>query len=257
MKLYYQSNNGLLFNGDCLEVLKQIPDKSIDAIITDLPYGTTACKWDNVIPFEPMWKQLKRIRKERTPIVLFGSEPFSSKLRMSNIKEYKYDWYWIKDKPSNFLMGKKQPLRYVEQIIIFYKKQPVYNPQMEKRDENNKRKNNMDKNLLKCEIIGITEKTDKYQKRLLSGINDYIYPKNYQKFNNRTKGYHPTQKPLALMEYLIKTYTNEGDVILDFTAGSGTTLLAAEKLDRKWIGIELKPEYCEIVKKRLNKSPQK
>ncbi len=245
-----------LLHGDCLELMKSIPDKSIDAIITDPPYGTTACKWDSVIPFDLMWEQLNRIIKDNGAIVLFGSEPFSSALRMSNIKNYKYDWVWEKDKPSNFLMGKKQPLRYSENISVFYKSQVLYNPQMQKRTNKNKRKNKLTSSLLKDETKNI-KLTDKYQDRLKSGVNDYIYPKNIQKFNNRTKGLHPTQKPIVLIEYLIKTYTNENETVLDFTMGSGTTGVACKNLNRNFIGIEMDDKYFEIAKKRIEETPIK
>jgi site-specific DNA-methyltransferase (adenine-specific) len=237
--------------GDCLEVMKDIPDKSIDMILCDLPYGTTACKWDTIIPFEPLWEQYKRIIKDNGAIVLFGSQPFTSALVMSNPKMFRYCGYWIKDKPSNFLMGRKQPLRYVEEWIVFYKKQCTYNPIMELREQKNKRKNKLTSSLLKNEIIGINEKTDKYQERLLSGTKDYIYPRNYQFFNNRTKGLHPTQKPVALCEYLIKTYTNEDETVLDNCAGSGTTGVACINLNRNYILIEKEPKYVDIIRERL------
>ena len=241
-----------IYCADCLEVMKGIPDKSIDMILCDLPYGTTACKWDTIIPFEPLWEQYKRIIKDNGAIVLTASQPFTSALVMSNPKMFKYCGYWIKDKPSNFLMGRKQPLRYVEEWTVFYKNLCTYNPIMELREQKNKRKNKLTSSLLKNEIIGINEKTDKYQERLLSGTKDYIYPRNYQKFNNRTDGLHPTQKPVALFEYLIKTYTNENDLVLDNTAGSGTTGVACINLNRNYILIEKEPEYIDIINKRLN-----
>jgi len=236
---------------DCLEGMKLIDDKSIDMILCDLPYGTTACKWDTIIPFEPLWEQYKRIIKDNGAIVLFGSQPFTSALVMSNPKMFRYCGYWIKDKPSNFLMGRKQPLRYVEEWIVFYKKQCTYNPIMELREQKNKRKNKLTSSLLKNEIIGINEKTDKYQERLLSGTKDYIYPRNYQFFNNRTKGLHPTQKPVALCEYLIKTYTNEDETVLDNCMGSGTTAVACINTNRKYIGFELDPDYYALATARL------
>ena len=240
-----------IYCADCLEVMKGIPDKSIDMILCDLPYGTTACKWDTIIPFEPLWEQYKRIIKDNGAIVLTASQPFTSALVMSNPKMFKYCGYWIKDKPSNFLMGRKQPLRYVEEWTVFYKNLCTYNPIMELREQKNKRKNKLTSSLLKNEIIGINEKTDKYQERLLSGTKDYIYPRNYQFFNNRTKGLHPTQKPVALFEYLIKTYTNEGDLVLDNCAGSGTTGVACKNLNRNFILIEQDEKYCDIIKERV------
>jgi len=243
-----------IYCADCLEVMKGIPDKSIDMILCDLPYGTTACKWDTIIPFEPLWEQYKRIIKDNGAIVLTASQPFTSALVMSNPKMFKYCGYWIKDKPSNFLMGRKQPLRYVEEWTVFYKNLCTYNPIMELREQKNKRKNKLTSSLLKNEIIGINEKTDKYQERLLSGTKDYIYPRNYQFFNNRTKGLHPTQKPVALFEYLIKTYTNEGDLVLDNCAGSGTTGVACKNLNRNFILIEKEQEYVDIAKKRIEEA---
>ncbi len=240
-----------VIQGDCLEVMKGITDKSIDMILCDLPYGTTACKWDTIIPFEPLWEQYKRIIKDNGAIVLTASQPFTSALVMSNPDMFKYIWYWIKDKPSNFLMGKKQPLRYVEEVLVFSKRIPLYNPQMQPREEKDKRKNKLTSSLLKNENIGINEKTDKYQDRLKSGLNDFIYPRNYQKFNNRTDGLHPTQKPVALFEYLIKTYTNEGDLVLDNCAGSGTTGIACIKTNRNYILIEKEEKYCEITERRI------
>jgi site-specific DNA-methyltransferase (adenine-specific) len=237
--------------GDCLEVMKGIPDKSVDMILADLPYGTTACKWDTIIPFEPLWEQYKRIIKDNGAIVLTASQPFTSALVMSNLDMFKYPIYWIKDKPSNFFMGKKQPLRYVEECLVFAKGTLNYNPQMQLREEKDKRKNKITSSLLKNENIGINEKTDKYQDRLKSGMNDFIYPRNYQKFNNRTDGLHPTQKPVALFEYLIKTYTNEGDIVLDNVAGSGTTGVACKNTNRNYILIEKEPEYIDIINKRL------
>jgi site-specific DNA-methyltransferase (adenine-specific) len=243
-----------IYCADCLEVMKGIPDKSIDMILCDLPYGTTACKWDTIIPFEPLWEQYKRIIKDNGAIVLTASQPFTSALVMSNPKMFKYCGYWIKDKPSNFLMGRKQPLRYVEEWTVFYKNLCTYNPIMELREQKNKRKNKLTSSLLKNEIIGINEKTDKYQERLLSGTKDYIYPRNYQFFNNRTKGLHPTQKPVALFEYLIKTYTNEGDLVLDNCAGSGTTGVACKNLNRNFILIEKEQKYVDIAKKRIEEA---
>ena len=245
-----------IYQGDCLELMQSIDDKSIDMILCDLPYGTTACKWDNVIPFEPLWTQYKRIIKDNGAIVLTASQPFTSALVMSSPDMFKYPIYWIKDKPSNFLMGKKQPLRYVEECLVFSKGIPNYNPQMQLREEKNKRKNKLTSSLLKNENIGINKKTDKYQDRLKSGINDFIYPRNYQKFNNRTNGQHPTQKPVALFEYLIKTYTNEGELVLDNCIGSGTTAIACMQTNRNFIGIELEPKYVDIANNRIKEFKQ-
>ena len=209
--------------------------------------GTTACKWDTIIPFEPLWEQYKRIIKDNGAIVLFGSEPFSSALRMSNIKNYKYDWIWEKAIGANPLLCKKQPMKYHENISVFYKKQPTYNPQMTKGKLRNK----------KPEMFG--NKTDENwggAMRDIKGIdnvNDLYYPRSYQYFSNANQKdkVHPTQKPVALFEYLIKTYTNEGDLVLDNCAGSGTTGVACKNLNRNFILIEQDEKYCDIIKERV------
>jgi len=253
---YFHTENGVLLCGDCLEVMKEFPEKIFDAIITDPPYGTTACKWDVVIPFEDMWKELKRIRKDRTAIVLFGTEPFSSLLRVSNLKEYKYDWIWNKNTTSSFALAKKQPLRNHEIISVFYKKQCVFNPIKEPRDLNEKSKQRMKYEFSSTKGKNVLQGGIKKVK-FIPEDKDLSYPKTVKYFptvpNNSKERYHPTQKPLALLEYLVKTYTNEGDLVLDFTCGSGTTLVACEKLNRRWIGIEINPKYCEIAKQRILK----
>lgn len=237
-----------LIEGDCLEKMKDIPDGSVDMILCDLPYGTTACKWDVVIPFEPLWEQYKRIIKDRGAIVLFGSEPFSSYLRMSNIKQYKYDWIWEKDKPSNFALANKQPMRYHENIIIFNSK--VYY----KQETSNHKPMNGQANYGRTYNGSVPSLCVK--ERYVSGKTTRN-PSTIQKFNtckHNTKdkgGYHPTQKPVALLEYLIKTYTLEGETVLDNTMGSGTTGVACKNLNRNFIGIEKEKEYFEIAKKRL------
>ena len=229
-----------LLHGDCLELMQTIEDGSIDAIITDPPYGTTACKWDSVIPFEPMWEQLNRIIKPNGAIVLFGSEPFSSALRMSNIKQYKYDWYWKKEKGFGFLNSKKQPLRNIETISCFYKKQAQYFPQMQQGEPYYK-KNNLQKQK------GITND----YVALITKSNGIRFPQQLISFTRET-GLHPTQKPVALLEYLIKTYTKENETILDFTMGSGTTGVAAKQTNRKFIGIEKEDKYFQIAQQRIN-----
>ena len=229
--------------GDCLEVMKLIPDESIDAIITDPPYGTTACKWDSVIPFDLMWEQLNRIIKPNGAIVLFGSEPFSSALRMSNIKNFKYDWIWDKQRPSGSMLAKKRPMKYHEIASVFYKEQSIYNPQMTKGKMINKASGGSSDNYGKPIPI-VRYKSDEY------------YPRSIQAFkacHNMTGKVHPTQKPVALMEYLIKTYTNENETVLDFTMGSGTTGVAAKNLNRKFIGIEQDANYFDIATDRISK----
>jgi len=234
-----------LIQGDCLEKMKDIEDGSIDMVLADPPYGTTACKWDTVIPFEPMWEQLNKLIKPNGAIVLFGSEPFSSALRMSNIKNYKYDWVWDKKKGGNPLLSKVQPIKIFENILIFEQKgkRVNYYPIMEKRDKVKYRGKNKGTT---TESTGnsFTENkayTHKYPKAILEVSN-----------SSQVGKVHPTQKPVALMEYLIKTYTNEGEIVLDFTCGSGTTLVACKNLNRNFIGIDKEKEYCEIAEKRLS-----
>lgn len=233
-----------LYNGDCLELMKNIPDKSVDMILCDLPYGTTQNKWDNIIPFEPLWEHYNRVIKDNGAIVLFGSEPFSSKLRMSNIKNFKYDWIWEKTKPSGHLNAKKQPLRKTENISVFYKKQCTYNPQglifgcfnNNRPSRNNKKKGKYTYGVEKD--FGLSNATN--------------YPNNvltYQNGNNNLL--HPTQKPVDLLEYLIKTYTNEGEIVLDNCMGSGSTGVACVNTRRDFIGIELDKDYFNIAKQRI------
>tara|TARA_R100000742_G_C4267062_1_gene85201 strand:+ start:294 stop:1043 length:750 start_codon:yes stop_codon:yes gene_type:complete len=240
-------NTNKLYKGDCLEVMKYIPDGSIDAIITDPPYGTTACKWDGVIDFKLMWKQLNRIIKPNGAIVLFGSEPFSSNLRLSNIKNYKYDWIWDKISVSNPQLSKYQPLKSFELIHVFSSKGKVlYYPQgLVKIDSpyTRKPKNNEKEKLKHNSRNEYTSKFTNYP-RMLS----LRFPRPY---NNNS--IHPTQKPVALMEYLIKTYTNEHETVLDFTMGSGTTGVAAKNLSRNFIGIEKDENYFKIAEDRINK----
>ena len=236
-----------LYKGDCLEVMKTIPDNSIDAIITDPPYGTTACKWDSVIPFDLMWEQLNRIIKPNGAMVLFGSEPFSSALRMSNIKNYKYDIVWEKDKASNILNSNRQILKIHENISVFYKKQCTYNPQKIKLDKPYRHKNRS----VKSDNFGSNGKDydeDGYT------IYTHSFPKSIQRFpkDNGGKGTHPTQKPVALIEYLIKTYTLENETVLDFTMGSGSTGVACANTNRNFIGIEKDDKYFEIATNRID-----
>ena len=237
--------------GCCLELMKDIPDNSVDMVLTDPPYGTTACKWDSVIPFEPMWCQLNRVIKKNGAIVLFGSEPFSSALRMSNIKNYKYDWVWDKVSVSNPQLSKYQPLKSFELIHIFSSKGKVlYYPQgLVKRLKADIRKAKSTEN----EGLGHNARnnyTSSYTNypRMLS----LKFPRPY---NNST--FHPTQKPVKLMEYLIRTYTNKQELILDFTIGSGTTAVAAIQTHRNFIGIEKEQKYVDIARQRIkNAEPE-
>jgi len=236
-----------LYRGDCLEVMDRLIEDGVkvDSIITDPPYGTTACKWDSVIPFDEMWLRLNKLIKPNGAIVLFGSEPFSSALRMSNIKNYKYDWVWDKKKGGNPLLSKIQPIKIFENILIFEKsgKKVKYYPIMEKRDKVKYRGKN------KGTISDSTGNSFTENKAYT-----HKYPKAILEVSNASqKGkVHPTQKPVALMEYLIKTYTNEGETVLDFTMGSGTTGVACKNLGRKFIGIELDPDYFKIAEDRID-----
>jgi site-specific DNA-methyltransferase (adenine-specific) len=233
-----------LFNGDCLEVMQELPDNSIDFILTDLPYGTTASNWDKIIPNNLMWEQLKRIRKERTTIALFGTEPFSTYLKISNINEYKYDWIWDKKIPSGMSYAKYQPMRLTENISIFYIKTNYY-PQMIKRDKPIKSGGTQ----IKSEVAPHT--LDKNFKKTYTHKN----PTNilsYQKI--RQGSLHPTQKPVELLEYLIKTYTLENETVLDFTMGSGSTGVACINTNRDFIGIELDRDYFDISENRIQEA---
>lgn len=234
-----------LLHGDCLELMKEIPDKSIDMILCDLPYGTTQCKWDEIIPFDKLWEQYNRIIKNNGAIVLFGSEPFTSLLICSNLKNFKYNWIWQKNKATGFLNAKKQPLNDNETISVFYKKQCTYNPQMTVAEKVYKRG------------LAIRKKSDCYgeEKPLVQVDNGFRYPKRIQYFNNNftKKQLHPTQKPVELLEYLIKTYTNENEIVLDNCMGSGSTGVAALNTSRRFIGMELEEKYFEIAKDRILK----
>jgi len=230
--------------GDCLGVMKTIPNRSIDAIITDPPYGTTACKWDSVIDFELMWEQLDRIIKPDGAIVLFGSEPFSSALRMSNVKNYKYDIIWDKVLHSNPLIAKKQPLSAHENISLFYKRQPSYNPQMVGEIDNTL--------IRKGDKIHGTETKGKTKHTVSKNKTGKRYPKKILTIaNTKRGGLHPTQKPTELMEWLIKTYTNETETVLDFTMGIGSTGVACVNTGRNFIGIEKDPNYFKIAEDRI------
>ena len=240
-----------VIQGDCLEVMKQIPDKSIDMILCDLPYGTTACKWDTIIPFEPLWEQYKRIIKDNGAIVLTASQPFTSALVMSNPKMFKVAIVWNKKKAGNFVQGNIQPLKIHEDVLIFYSKQPTYNPQKTLLDKPQKVRNGAKNRQDRKEAGGFGGTviySDKFEadKKLPTTIVE-ISKDNYGK-----NVFHPTQKPVALFEYLIKTYTNEGDTVLDNVAGSGTTGVACKNLNRNYILIEKEQEYIEIIKARLS-----
>ena len=235
-----------LLQGDCLELLKGIPDGSVDMILADLPYGTTACKWDTIIPFEPLWEQYERVIKVNGAIVLFGSEPFSSNLRMSNIKNYKYDWVWDKRIPSGMSYARFQPMRRVENIMVFTEngEKTIYNPQLELRDKPIKKGGNR---YSPSAPIQASKEGKTFKKTYT-----HKQPTNLLQFDKVRRGsVHPTQKPVPLMEYLIKTYTNEGDTVLDNVMGSGTTGVACKNLNRDFIGMELDETYFNIAKERI------
>ena len=226
-----------LMKGDCLELMKTIPDGSIDLILTDPPYGTTACKWDSVIDFDLMWLQLKRIIKPNGAIILFGSEPFSSALRMSNIKQYKYDMYWRKSKPTNHINAKRMPMRFIETISVFYDKQPTFN--LEEKETPIFTTSTTNNTVFGKSINGYTRKVTHDSKF------------DVLEYKGDVNKLHPTQKPVAVLEYLIKTYTQEGETVLDFTMGSGSTGVAAKNTNRKFIGIELDETYFNIAQERM------
>jgi len=238
-----------LMQGDCLEVMKDIPDGSVDMVLTDPPYGTTQCKWDSVIPFEPMWEQLNRVTKESGAIVMTAGQPFSSALVMSNPKQFKHEWVWIKNRGSNFANTVREPMKEHEVALVFSNGKWTYNKQMQPRTGGGV-------NRVAYDFKAITE-TENYgaigSPNLRQG--EMRVPSSWQKFNvasGAEKTKHSTQKPVALMEYLIKTYTNKGEIVLDFTMGSGSTGVAAKNLGRRFIGIELDEEYFQIAKGRIN-----
>ena len=229
--------------GDCLEVMPLIPDKSIDMILCDLPYGTTACSWDTIIPFEPLWEQYKRIIKDNGAIVLTASQPFTSALVMSNPKMFKYEWIWNKITGRGHLVAKHRPMAQHENILVFGNGKVKYNPQMVLMDKPQKGKS---MEASRTSIMG-----GKITKESETIIRTHKYPKTIITQGVDGKYVHPTQKPVALFEYLIKTYTNKGNLVLDNCLGSGTTAVAAKRLGRNFIGIELDRGYCQIANQRL------
>ena len=248
----HQSENTMkmkLYHGDCLEKMKLIPDKSVDMVLTDPPYGTTACKWDLVIPFEPMWEQLKRIIKDNNAIVLFGCQPFTSSLIMSNSKDFKYEWIWKKSRATGHLNSKKMPMRQHESLLVFGKNKLNYFPQMSIKDK----PRSAQKSVKAKGAYGNLEEG------VFRAVSESLgYPTTVLQFNDayhdRESGLHPTQKPVTLLEYLIKTYTLENETVLDFTMGSGSTGVACKNLGRKFIGIEKDEKYFEIAKKRIKEA---
>jgi site-specific DNA-methyltransferase (adenine-specific) len=244
---FYHSDAITLYHGNCLEVMPGLAAQSFDAIITDVPYGTTACAWDSPIPFVPMWACLKRLARPRAAVVLFGSQPFTSALVMSNPGMFKYSWVWHKSQATGHLDANRRPMKEHEDIAVFCEGSNIYNPQITRKKIEN--------------IRPFTSRAAKTQ-QVYGAFDpdtprtiplDMTYPRSVLKLNNVLESgrLHPTQKPLALMEYLIRTYTNEGDTVLDFTSGSGTTLRAAKNLKRRAVGIERELHYCEVTVKRL------
>lgn len=227
-----------LMQGDCLERMKEIPDGSVDMVLTDPPYGTTACKWDSIIPLEPMWEQLKRAIKPNGAIVMTASQPFTSALVMSNAEMFRYDLKWCKTQATGFYNANRMPLRAHEDILVFYKKLPTYNPQKTEGEPYRMTRGSA---------------SDIYQgKDLHETVSDGgRHPLSWKVFKRDKSKVHPTQKPVALMEYLIKTYTNEGETVLDFTMGSGSTGVACANTSRNFIGIELDQGYFDIAKQRI------
>lgn len=245
------NNRYLLYCGDCLEKMNEISDHSVDMVLCDLPFGVTQCKWDEVVPVDELWKQYHRVIKPHGAIVLFGIEPFSSSLRLSNIKEYKYDWIWKKPRGTGHLNAKRQPLRDVECISVFYNGQCTYNPQYSKGTPYSAMKGGKHSR--------INERGSTTYGRFMNGAefrndNDgFRYPKQVLEFGVVERDtLHPTQKPVQLLEYLIKTYTNENEVVLDNCMGSGSTGVAALNLNRKFIGIELDKHYYDVAARRIS-----
>jgi len=236
-----------LYNGDCLQVLDTIKSNYIDLVLTDPPYGTTACKWDAVIPFEPMWKCVNAVLKPTGVAVFTASQPFTSALVMSNPKQFRHEWVWIKNRGSNFANTVREPMKEHETVLVFSAGKWTYNKQMQDRTGGGL-------NRVAYGFNKVTE-SENYRKfeRPPGPQGEQRVPSSWQKFNVEV-GFHPTQKPVALMEYLIRTYTNEGDTVLDFTMGSGTTGVACVNTGRRFVGIEKDPQYFQIAVDRINKA---
>lgn len=240
MKPYFENEKTVVYNGDCLEIMKGIDDKSIDMVLCDLPYNTTANKWDCLIPLDKLWKEYKRICKDNAAIVLFSQIPFSIILGNSNLNYLRYEWIWLKEQGTGFLQANKAPLKIIENILVFYNSLPVYNPQMREGFKSYKFKQG-----------GTSTNYNNKDNNIITENNGDRYPVNILEFPRDNEKLHPTQKPVELCKYLIKTYTNEGMTVLDNTAGSGTTGIAAFKSNRNSILIEKELEYCDIIKKRF------
>ena len=232
-----------LLQGDCLELMKDIPDGSVDMILADLPYGTTALSWDSIIPLDKLWEHYERVIKDDGAIVLTASQPFTTSLIGSNIELFRYNWVWEKSRPSNFYFARKGPMKYHEDIAVFYKKLPTYNPIMRVGEKSHRSKSSTSYNNITGTVTTGGANTSRIK-----------FPSSVIKIKSTdsTRNLHPTQKPVALFEYLIKTYTNEGDTVLDNVMGSGTTGVACKNLNRNFIGMELDEEYFKIATERIN-----
>lgn len=232
-----------IYNEDCLETMKRMPDNFVDLVLTDLPYGSTACTWDTIIPFDALWEQWNRVVKKDGAIVLTASQPFTSLVVNSNIKAYKHHWIWQKERGTGFQVAKYRPMMKTEDVIVFCRGKLTYNPQMTKRDKP-----------LKYRYPKVQSRSNplaSYSDKVV--ISTEKYPENILSFKTE-RGLHPTQKPVAFFEYLIKTYSNEGDVVMDNCMGSGTTAVASQNLNRNYIGSEISKEYCDIAEQRLRQA---
>lgn len=242
-----------IYNEDCLEGMKRIPDKSVDMVLCDLPYGTTQCKWDSIIPFELLWGQYRRVIKPNGAIVLTAMQPFTSALVMSNPKMFKYDWTWKKPRGTGHLNAKRQPMRDKEDVLVFSRGVPTYNPQYGKGEPYSKLKGGRTTKDSKADCYGSFYNGAEYRNDN-QGIR---YPKQVIEFGVVERNtLHPTQKPVPLFEYLIKTYTNQGEIVLDNCMGSGTTAIACINTGRNYIGFELDKHYCDIANERIQKAMQ-
>lgn len=237
-----------LLNRDCMKLMKELPAGSVDLILCDPPYRTTACKWDSALPFGPLWAEYDRLLKPNGAAVLFSAQPFTTQLIQSNRRAFRYCWYWLKNQPTGFTFARYQPMRKIEEVCVFYKNMPTYNPQGLQLVKNAKPKRRLapqGEHIYKMDTL-LQEYTPRFKN----------YPKNVLQFNTE-RGYHPTQKPVPLLEYLVRTYTNEGDTVLDNCMGSGSTGVAVQRVgDRHFIGIEQSPVYFEIAQQRIKEAAE-
>lgn len=237
-----------LLNGDCMKLMKELPAGSVDLILCDPPYSTTACKWDSALPFGPLWAEYDRLLKPNGAAVLFSAQPFTTQLIQSNRRAFRYCWYWLKNQPTGFTFARYQPMRKIEEVCVFYKNMPTYNPQGLQLVKNAKPKRRLapqGEHIYKMDTL-LQEYTPRFKN----------YPKNVLQFNTE-RGYHPTQKPVPLLEYLVRTYTNEGDTVLDNCMGSGSTGVAVQRVGgRHFIGIEQSPVYFEIAQQRIKEAAE-